>query len=92
MIILITTSLSSNTYKKLLDARIGHLKEQNQCFPLHRSSFEIYDACEHHYQVALIDLKYEKISRDRKLDPIAIKPSNLSPVSREIISDSVVEL
>ena len=28
---------------KLLDSRIGHLRERNQCFPLHRFAFEIYD-------------------------------------------------
>ena len=94
LMIILMTSLSSNTYnKKLLDAKIGHLREQNQCLSLHRSSFEIYDVCEHHYQVALIDLKHEKHFQEQKqLDPHdsrASKPSDLSPVSKEMISDSV---
>ena len=55
--------------------------------------FEIYDACEHHYQVALIDLKYEKTfprtETIRSHNSRANKPSNLNPVSKEMISDSV---
>ena len=78
---------------KLLDARIGHLKEHNQCLPSHRFSCEAYDVCEHHYQVAPIDLKHEKHFQEQKqLDPITSRagnPSNLSPVSNETISDSV---
>ena len=78
---------------ELLDVRIGHLKEQNECLPLHRFSFETYDVCDHHYQVAPIHLKHEKHFQEQKqLDPIdsrAGNPSNLSPVSREMISDSV---
>ena len=35
MIILITASLSSNTTTKLLDARTGRLREQNQYSPSH---------------------------------------------------------
>ena len=33
---------------KLLDARIGHLKEQHQCLLSHRFSCEACDVCEHH--------------------------------------------
>ena len=78
---------------KLLDAQIGHLKEQNQCLPLHRSSFETYDVCEHHYQVSPIFLKHEKHFQEQKqLDPHnsrASKPPNLNLASKEMISDSV---
>ena len=76
----------------LLDARIGHLREQNQCLPPHRFSCEAYDVCEHHYQVAPIDLKREKFPRTETIgshNSRANNPSNLSPVSREMISDSV---
>ena len=49
--------------------------------------------CEHHYQVALIDLKHEKhFQRQKQLDPI-IPEQATHPISvqcpREIISDSV---
>ena len=56
---------------------MGHLRERNQCFPLHRSSFEIYDACEHHYQVAPIYLNHEKLSQEqKKLDLIIPEQAN----------------
>ena len=81
MIILITASLSSNTYIKLLDAQIGHLKEQNQCLPSHRYSFETYDVCVNHYQVAPIYLKHEKHFQEQKqLDPIIPEQAN-HPIS-----------
>ena len=82
MIILITTSLSSNTHTtKLLDARIGSLKEQNQCFPSHWFSCEAYDVCEHHYQIAPIHLKHEKHFQEQKqLDPIIPEQAN-HPIS-----------
>ena len=71
---------------KLLDARIGHLKEQHQCLTSHRFSCEAYDVCEHHYQVAPIHLKHEKHFQEQKrLDSHSSRtgnPSNLSPVSR----------
>ena len=45
--------------------------ERNQCLPSHRSSLETYDVCEHHYQVAPIDLKHEKhFQKQKQLDPI----------------------
>ena len=48
-------------------------------------------ACEHHYQVALIDLKHEKHFQEQKqLDPIIPEQANhLISVPKEIISDSV---
>ena len=52
MIILITASLSSTHTIKLLDARIGHLKEQHRCLSSHRFSYETCDVCEYHSQVA----------------------------------------
>ena len=62
---------------KLLDAQIGHLKEQNQCLPSHRSSSETNDVCEHHYQVAPIYLKHEKHFQEQKqLDPIIPEQAN----------------
>ena len=76
---------------KLLDARIGHLKEQNHCLSSHRFSCEVYDVCEHHSQVSLIDLKHEKHFQEQKqLDPIVPEQANpnLSPASKEMISDS----
>ena len=37
----------------------------------HRYSFETYDVCEHHYQVAPIYLKHEKrFQKHKQLDPI----------------------
>ena len=78
---------------KLLGARIRHLKERNRCLSSHRCSCEACDVCEYHTQVAPIDLKHEKHFQEQKqLDPIIPregKPSNLNPVSNEIISDSV---
>ena len=77
LIILITASSSSSTYNKFLDAQIGHLKEQNQCLSLHRSSFETNDVCEHHYQVAPIYLEHEKHFRESKqFDPIFPEQAN----------------
>ena len=72
MIILITASLSSNTHTiKLLDARIGHLKEQQQCLSSHRFYCETCGVCNHHSQVSPIDLKHEKHFQEQKrLDPI----------------------
>ena len=90
IIILITASTQTI---KLLDARIGRLRERHQCFPSHRSSFEIYDVCEHHYQVALIDLKHEKHFHEQKQsNPITPEQATRLisvPVSKEMISDSV---
>ena len=66
---------------KLLVARIGHLKEQNQCLSSHRFSCEAYDVCEHYYQVAPIDLKHEKHFQEQKqLNPIVPEQVN-HPVS-----------
>ena len=71
---------------KLLDARIGHLKEQNKCLSLHRFSCEAYDVCEHHSQVSLILSETREICPKtetiRSHSSRAGKPSNLSPVSR----------
>ena len=54
---------------------------------------EACDVCEHPSQVSLIHLKHEKHFQEQKqLDPIVSRagnPSNLSPVSKEMISDSV---
>ena len=62
---------------KLLHAQIGHLMERNQCLPLHWSSFEIYDACEHHCQVAPIYLKHEKHFQEQKqVNPIIPEQAN----------------
>ena len=78
---------------KLLDARIGHLKEQHQCLLSHRFSCETCDVCDHHTQVSLIHLKHEKHFQEQKQfrshSSRAGNPSNLSPVSKEMISDSV---
>ena len=69
IVILITASLSSNTYNKA--SWRADLKEQNECLPSHRSSFETYDVCGHHCQVAPIYLKHEKYFQEQKqLDPI----------------------
>ena len=71
MIILMTASLSSNTYNKTSDAKIGRLREQHQCLSSHRFSCEACDVCEHHTQVSLIHLKHEKHFHEQKrLDPI----------------------
>ena len=68
--------LRTNTIK-LLDARIGHLRERNQCLPSHRSSFETYDVCEHHYQVAPIYLEHKKhFQYQKQLDPIMPEQAN----------------
>ena len=47
--------------------------------------------CEHHTQVSPIDLKHKKhLQEHKRLDPIIPEQAtNLSPVSREMISDSV---
>ena len=46
-------------------------------FPSHRSSFETCDVCEHHYQVAPIDLKHEKYFQEQKqLDPMVPERAN----------------
>ena len=58
-----------------------------------RFSCEACDVCEHHYQVALIDLKHDR--RFLKTETIRFhssktsKPSNFNPVSKETISDFV---
>ena len=78
---------------KLLDARIGHLKELNQCLSSHRFYCETCGVCDHYSQVSPIDLKHEKHFQEQKpSDPNnsrAGKPSNLSPVSNEMSSDFV---
>ena len=82
---------------KLLGARIEHLKEQHQCLSSHRSFLETHDICEHHYQVAPIDLKHGKCfqrtetikSHDSRAGKPRTETINLSPVSKEMISDSV---
>ena len=51
-----------------------------------RFTFEIYDVCEHHYQVALIDLKHEKHFQEQKqLNPIIPEQAN------HLISQSSVQ-
>ena len=61
----------------LLDARIGHLKEQNQCLSLHRFYCETCGICDHHSQVSPIDLKHEKHFQEQKqLDPIVPERAN----------------
>ena len=56
---------------KLLGARIGHLREQNQCLSSHRFYCEICGVCLHHSQVSPIDLKHEKyFQKQKQLDPI----------------------
>ena len=63
---------------KLLDARIGHLKEQYQCLSSHRFCCEI---CFYHSQVAPFDLKHGKHFQEQKqLDPIVPEQAN-HPVS-----------
>ena len=51
---------------KLLGARIGHLKEQHQCFSSHRFCCEICGVCLHHSQVSPFDLKYETCFQKQK--------------------------
>ena len=74
---------------KLLDAKIGHLKERNQCLPSHRSSFQTYDVCEHHCQVAPIYLQHEKHFQEQKqLDPIIPDEAN-HPISVSVQRDDL---
>ena len=62
---------------KLPDARIGHLKEQNQCLSSQRFYSETCGVCVHHSQVSPIDLKHEKHFQEQKrLDPIVPKRVN----------------
>ena len=78
---------------KLLGARIGHLKERNQCLASHRIYSETCGVCLHHSQFSPFDLKYENYFQEQKqLDPIIPEQANHPvsvPVSREMISDSV---
>ena len=93
IIILIKVSLSSNTYNKAFGARIGHLKEQNQCLSSHRFYCEICGVCFHYSQVfpdrSEIREIFPRTETSRSHSSRAGKPSILSPVSREMISDSV---
>ena len=90
MIILITASLSSNTYHKA-SWRAAWTFEGTESMSFITSIS--CDVCEHHYLVAPLDLKHEKTfprtETIRSHNSRAGKPSHLNPVSREIISDSV---
>ena len=78
---------------KLLHVLIGLLREPNQCLSPHRFCCETSDVCEHHFQVIPFDLKiceiFPKTETIRYHNSRASNPSNLSPVSNEMISDSV---
>ena len=95
MIILITASLSSNTYNKASWRADWTFEGTESMSFLHIDlPCEIYDVCLHIiHQVAPIYLKHER--RFQRTETIrshnsrASKPSNLNPVSKEIISDSV---
>ena len=73
--------------------RIEHLMEPNQCLSPHRFCCETSDVCEHQSQVSPDYLKHEKhfqrTETIRSHSSRAGNPSSLSPVSSEIISDSV---
>ena len=89
IIILITASLSSNTYNKsFLDARIGH-----QCLSSHRFCCEtcgvLRSSLSGFPDPSETRETFPRTETIRSHSSRAGKPSNLSPVSREMISDSV---
>ena len=88
MIIWITASLSSNTSTRGSDAR-GNGINENYIDPLLRFMMFVNIII----RLPLIDVNHEKhFQRQKQLDPNSSRagnPSNLSPVSKEMISDSV---
>ena len=91
LIILITASLSSNTYNKASWRADWTFQGTESMSFITSIYWEICSVYFHHSQVSPFDLKYEKYFQEtiRSHNSRAGKPSNLSPVSREMSSDSV---
>ena len=76
MIILITASLSSNTYNKA-SWRADWTFEGTESMSKHRFYCEICGVCLYHSQVAPFDLKYEKyFQRQKQLDTMIPEQAN----------------
>ena len=59
-------SVSSNIYKKAVSRADCTFEGIESMFFITLMFFEIKDACEHHHQVSLIDLKHEKHFQEQK--------------------------
>ena len=57
------------------------MRERNQYYSAHRFSYETCEVCEHHTQVALIDLKHEKHLQEQKQLDLIVPEQATHPIS-----------